>query len=195
MRTRTSTRSASSARRLRRSDLLAFTCECEVRGEMPAGQVDVRAGLEQLLRDDAAAPARRRSERRPRCQIAPAGPLPPNRPTGARARSPSRCAAAGDDDERRSADRAGCRTSTPPRVVLPSPWPLRAHRSAKAGAAARCLRSNSPIAGVAQRIERECDQAHGDDPEEQRPVGVVEELRKRTVEPDCLASGCSRSRP
>ena len=61
--------------------------------------------------------------------------------------------------------------------------------------AARGLRSNSAVTGVAERVERERDQSGGDDSEQDRPVGVVDDLGQRTVEADCLARCCSRSRP
>ena len=57
------------------------------------------------------------------------------------------------------------------------------------------LRSNSAVARVAERVERERDQSGGDDPEQERPVGVVRRSSPAHRRGRLPCSGCSRSRP
>src|SRR6478609_2784266 len=44
--------------------------------------------------------------------------------------------------------------------------------------------SDLAVARVAERVERECDEAGGDDAEQQGAVGAVHDLRERAVEAD-----------
>ena len=60
---------------------------------------------------------------------------------------------------------------------------------------ARHAGSDLAVAGIRERVHAERDQPAGDDEQHRVSVRVLEQARKRAIEPDRMPSACSRPRP